>query len=130
MYLPGRMNMAIHELDTTDRSDLPAAPAPSFALGLWRIAAADVSSGNRVALLRDGPATFDAMVEMIDGATSSVSLETYILRSDEVGHRMGDALIRAAGRGVSVRLLLDWFGMRGISRAFLKHLRASHVDVA
>ena len=72
--------------------DLPLAPGPSFARGLWRIAAADVSSGNRVTLLRDGPATFDAMVELIDGATTAVDLETYIFRSDEVGHRFGDAL--------------------------------------
>src|SRR5215471_7850260 len=124
------MNMTIRELDAMDRSDLPAVAAPSFALGLWRIAAADVSSGNRVALLRDGPATFDAMVEMIDGATSSVALETYILRSDEVGHRVADALLRALGRGVGVRLLLDWFGLRGIARAFLKHLRMAGVDIA
>src|SRR5499427_6986779 len=124
------MTMTIRELEAMDRSDLPAVAAPSFALGLWRIAAADVSSGNRVSLLRDGPATFDAMVELIDGATSNVSLETYILRSDEVGHRVGDALIRAAGRGVSVRLLLDWFGLRGIARAFLKRLRAARIEIA
>ena len=60
-------------------------PGPSFARGLWRIAAADVSSGNRVRLLRDGPATFDAMIALIEGAKESVSLESYILRSDEVG---------------------------------------------
>jgi len=114
------------------RDGLPASPvaAPSFALGLWRIAAADVSSGNRVALLRDGPATFDAMVELIDGASVAVALETYIFRSDEVGRRVADALIRAAARGVSVRLLLDWFGLRGTSRAFRKQLRAAGVDIA
>src|SRR5688500_7351661 len=48
---------------------------PSFARGLWRIAAADVSSGNRVVLLRDGSATFATMLEMIDSAERSVSLE-------------------------------------------------------
>ncbi|MGH7615993.1 MAG: phospholipase D-like domain-containing protein, partial [Gemmatimonadaceae bacterium] len=100
-------------MTVTTGDDISVVPAPSFALGLWRIAAADVSSGNRVALLRDGPATFDAMIALVDAATTSVVLETYILRSDEVGHRVGDALIRAAQRGVSVRLLLDWFGMRG-----------------
>src|SRR5262249_1850381 len=124
------MTMTIRELEAMDRNDLPVVAAPSFALGLWRIAAADVSSGNRVALLRDGPATFDAMVELIDAATSTVALETYILRSDEVGHRIGDALIRAPGRGALIRLLLDWFGMRGIARAFLRQLRAAGIDVA
>src|SRR5437764_9421469 len=90
--------------------NFPAAAGPSFSRGLWRIAAADVSSDNRVRLLRDGPATFDAMIELIEGAQTSVALESYIFRSDEVGHRFGDALARAVERGVTVRLLLDWVG--------------------
>src|SRR6478752_10848224 len=77
------MIMTVREFDAMDRNDLPAVAAPSFALGLWRIAAADVSSGNRVALLRDGPATFDAMVELIDNAKASIALESYIFRSDD-----------------------------------------------
>lgn len=105
-------------------------PGPSFARGLWRIAAADVSSGNRVHLLRDGPATFDAMIALIEGATSSVSLESYIFRFDDVGQRFGKALVAAAARGVHVRLLLDWIGIRGTSRAFLKGLRVGGVEIA
>ena len=114
---------------------LPAANAglsphgPSFARGLWRIAAADVSSGNRVRLLRDGPATFDAMISLIDSARDTVCLESYILRSDEVGERFAVALIGAAARGVRVRLLCDWVGMRGIARNFIPRLRAANVDV-
>ena len=109
--------------------ELPLAPGPSFARGLWRIAAADVSSGNRVTLLRDGPATFAAMLELIDGATTTVHLECYIFRSDEVGHRFGEALSQAVTRGVAVRLLLDWIGVRGTSRAFITELREKGVKV-
>ena len=110
-------------------ADLPVRPGPSFARGLWRIAAADVSSGNRVRLLRDGPATFDAMIAAIDGAQHSVSLESYIVRSDEVGERFATALVAAAQRGVEVRLLCDWIGIRGTSRAFFAKLRAAKIDV-
>ncbi|HEY7234927.1 MAG TPA: phosphatidylserine/phosphatidylglycerophosphate/cardiolipin synthase family protein [Gemmatimonadaceae bacterium] len=107
----------------------PVAPGPSFSRGLWRIAAADVSSNNRVRLLRDGPATFDAMLELVERARTSVAVESYIFRSDEVGRRFGDSLTNAAGRGVSVRLLLDWVGVRGTSRAWLRQLIRSGVDV-
>jgi cardiolipin synthase len=110
-------------------ADPPVRRGPSFARGLWRIAAADVSSGNRVRLLRDGPATFDAMIALIEGARATVCLESYILRSDEVGERFAAALIAAAGRGVEVRLLCDWIGMRGISRRFVARLREAKVDV-
>jgi cardiolipin synthase len=112
-----------------DEAPVAPPPGPSFSRGLWRIAAADVSSDNIVRLLRDGPATFDAMIELIDGARTSVALESYIFRSDEVGRRFGDALTRAAQRGVAVRLLLDYVGARGTSRGFLRQLTRSGVDV-
>src|SRR5689334_2364758 len=99
---------------------LPVEAGPSFARGLWRIAAADVSSGNNVRLLRDGPATFDAMIALIEQSQSSIALESYIFRDDEVGRRFGKALVAACERGVAVRLLLDWIGIRGTSRRFLR----------
>jgi len=110
--------------------DMSAVPGPSFARGLWRIAAADVSSGNAVELLRDGPATFGAMVDLIDHARSTVALECYIIRSDEVGERMAEALLRASARGLSVRVLTDWIGIRGTSRQLFKRLRTGGVEVA
>jgi cardiolipin synthase len=83
-----------------------------------------------VRLLRDGPATFDAMLQMIDGAQKSVCLESYIFRSDQVGQEFADALAAATERGVAVRLLLDWIGGRGTSGGFIKKIRRSGVDVA
>ena len=108
---------------------MPAA-RQSFALGLWRIAAADVSSGNRVSLLRDGPAAFDAMVDLIERSTKSIALESYIFRSDEVGGRVAEALITAVNRGVEVRLLIDWIGSRETSRSFLRRLRNAGIQLA
>ena len=94
----------------------------TFARGLWRIAAADVSADNRVHLLQDGPATFDAMIAAIDGATTRVDFEGYIFRDDEVGRRFRDALIDAAMRGVQVRVLVDWVGRMGTPRAFFREM--------
>ena len=108
---------------------LPVTRGPSFSRGLWRIAAADVSSGNRVRLLHDGPETFDEMLELIHRATRSVALESYILRSDEVGIRFADALQGAAARGAHVRVLSDWIGTRGTARKFLNQMRKAGVDV-
>lgn len=110
--------------------NLPAAHGPSFARGLWRIAAADVSSANAVMLLRDGPATFSEMIHLIDRAKKTVALEVYIFRSDEVGERMSEALLRAAARDVDVRLLIDWIGSRGTSKKLLNRLRDAGIDVA
>jgi cardiolipin synthase len=112
-----------------DGRTLPVSPGPSFARGLWRIAAADVSSGNRVQLLRDGPATFDAMLELIGNARQSVVLESYIFRSDMIGERFVEALLGAAQRGVQARVLMDWIGIRGTSRSLLARMRKGNVAV-
>jgi cardiolipin synthase A/B len=107
----------------------PPVSGPAFARGLWRIAAADVSSGNAVELLHDGPRTYDVMIAAIAAARESVVLESYILRSDETGQRFATALADAVSRGVSVRLLTDWIGMRGIRSSFVGNLRKAGVDV-
>ncbi|HEX6748317.1 MAG TPA: phospholipase D-like domain-containing protein [Longimicrobium sp.] len=101
----------------------------SLAHRLWRIGAARVSTGNRVALLRDGPATFEAMLALIAGARGRVSLESYIVRSDAVGERFAPELIAAARRGVRTRVLLDWVGSRTTTRRFVRGLRDGGVEV-
>ena len=115
---------------TEQRHDPDGPPAgPAFARGLWRIAAADVSSGNRVELLHDGPRTYEVMIAAIAAARESVVLESYILRSDETGQRFATALVDAVTRGVNVRLLTDWIGMRGIRSSFVSNLRRAGVEL-
>ena len=101
----------------------------SYARALWRIASADVSPGNSVTLYSDGDRTFDAMLQLIDSAEHSVELETYILHDDVVGERFASALSAAAERGVKVKLIADWVGMRGTPSNFLDRMRARGVDV-
>jgi cardiolipin synthase len=108
----------------------PAAAGVSFARGLWRVAAADVSAGNRPVLLRDGAAAFDAMLTVMEQARHTLDFECYIFRGeDEVGQRFVQALRDAAHRGVRVRLLVDWIGGRGTPRRVWKLLRAAGVEV-
>jgi len=102
----------------------------TFARELRRIGAAHVSGGNAVRLLRDGPAIFDEMLALIADAGATVRLESYIVRADEVGERFARALADAVARGVSVRLVFDWLGSRGLPRAFVAALRRAGVEVA
>src|SRR6476660_9247581 len=111
-----------------ERRALEAPGTPSFARGLWRIAAADASSGNRVALLRNGPATFSAMLELIETAEKTVNLEGYIFRDDEVGTQFAEALVAAGQRGVTVRLLVDWIGRLGTPYSFFQAMSRGGVE--
>ena len=46
-------------------------------------------------------------MEMINAAERTLDLQYYIFRSDESGQLLTDALLRAADRGVKVRILVD-----------------------
>lgn len=69
-------------------------------------------AGNRARLLPDSNATIDALVADIDAATDHVHLLFYIWLADNNGCRVVDALIRAAGRGVTCRAMADDLGSR------------------
>jgi cardiolipin synthase len=68
--------------------------------------------GNRVTLLRSGGEYFPALVSSIDHAEREVWLETYIYADDDVGRIVTAALVRAARRGVTVRVLVDGWGAK------------------
>ncbi len=58
-------------------------------------------------LLPVGVDGFLTRVEMADAAERSLDLQYFILRSDDTGRRIADAVLRAADRGVHVRILVD-----------------------
>lgn len=67
---------------------------------------------NRITLLETGGEYFPALLAAIEGAVAEIHLETYIFADDDTGRAVVDALARAAGRGVAVRVLVDGFGAR------------------
>jgi len=72
----------------------------------------DFLSGNRIDLLETGAEYFPALEAAIDAAACEIHLETYIFADDVTGRYIVDALVAAARRGVTVRLLVDGFGAR------------------
>lgn len=57
--------------------------------------------------LSDGVDAFAARLLLIDRAERSIDVQYYLIKSDLVGNTFVHALLRAADRGVRVRLLLD-----------------------
>jgi cardiolipin synthase len=70
------------------------------------------TTGNRIELLRSGAEFFPALIEAIDAAGLEVWLETYIFADDASGRAVAAAMVRAAQRGVTVRVLVDGWGAR------------------
>jgi len=65
----------------------------------------DGNSGFRI--LTAGVEGFLTRVQMIDSAQKTLDLQYFIFRGDETGRLLTDALVRAADRGVRVRVLVD-----------------------
>ncbi len=82
--------------------------------------------GNRVELLINGQKTFDSIIAGIRAARRSVLVQFYIVRDDELGRRLKDALIEKAKEGVPVYFLYDEIGSRGLER-YTAELRAAKV---
>jgi cardiolipin synthase len=68
--------------------------------------------GNVVRLLRSGAEYFPALIEAVAAARHEVWIETYIFADDPSGRAIADALIAAARRGVTVRVLVDGWGAK------------------
>jgi cardiolipin synthase len=68
------------------------------------------TEGNRIRLLSTGEEYFPELLRAIDSANRSIHLETYLYEADAVGRQVTGALVRAAARGVGVRLIIDGYG--------------------
>ena len=108
---------------------VPPVTDPQFARSLGGLLDAPVVASNRVTSLINGEQFFPAMLEAIRGARESITLESYIYWSDEVGSEFTEALTAKAQAGVKVRLLLDWIGSRHLKGRDLDALREAGVEV-
>lgn len=68
---------------------------------------------------------FDALLEDIAGATSSIHLEYFIWGCDELTERVCAALAEKAAAGVEVRVLYDWVGSAVFSKRQLRTVAAA-----
>lgn len=86
-------------------------------------------AGNRATLLSEEDSAIDDLVDAIDQARQHVHLLFYIWLDDVAGRKVAQAAIRAAGRGVKVRAVIDAFGSRafGYSDSW-RDMRAEGVE--
>jgi cardiolipin synthase len=62
-------------------------------------------------LLVDGVKAFEEILNCIDTAQSSILINMFIWREDDIGIRLASAVLRAAERGVKVDISVDRVGM-------------------
>ena len=78
------------------------------------LGALPATRGNEVLLHSDYRESIEAMTAAVEGAQRFVHAEFYITAWDSVTGPLFEAMVRATERGVTVRLLFDYLGSKGI----------------
>ena len=79
-------------------------------------------------LLEGGAAFFPALIQAFDAAAESIQLETYIFDFHQAGVDVAAALVRAARRGVRVRVMVDGIGTAPLPQEWADQFRAAGLE--
>jgi cardiolipin synthase len=85
--------------------------------------------GNRFEALNNGDEIFPPMLKAIASARRTISFETYIYWSGQVGEDFADALAERARAGVKVHVLIDWVGSSKMEKKYLEAMEAAGVEI-
>jgi len=85
--------------------------------------------GNSFEVYVNGDEIFPPMLAAIAGARRSISFETYIYWSGQIGKDFAEALAERARAGVKVRVLLDWLGSSKMDKAYLATMEQAGVEI-
>ncbi|MDB6164240.1 MAG: cardiolipin synthase [Xanthomonadaceae bacterium] len=102
---------------------------PQFRREMGVLLGPAIVPGNRVTDLENGDEIFPAMLEAIHSAHKSVTFETYIYWSGEIGKKFAAAFIERAKAGVKVDVTIDWAGSSSMDGDLLKQMQDAGVKV-
>ena len=111
-----------------DRADACAEVSPLYALGDRALAESKAGKPvNYVEIVESGQDSLLGRINLIRSARSTIDVQTFIYNQDDSGFLFINELLRAARRGVKVRLLSDQlFSL--IDPALLADLSAAHAN--
>jgi cardiolipin synthase A/B len=89
-----------------------------------------LADGNAIEVLNNGDAFYPRMLEAIEAARRSITIEAYIYWAGEVGLLFAGSLAERAKAGIPVKILLDAIGSASIGRDILDTLTNGGCQVA
>ena len=103
--------------------------SPDFERALGSLLGPGIVGGNAVTELLNGNQIFPPMLAAIQGAKKSITFETYIYWSGDIGKQFADALSERARAGVRVHVLLDWVGSAKMDESYLTEMKEAGVQI-
>lgn len=95
-----------------------------------QVSGAILTDDNEVQIYTDGREKFKALVEDIRQAQSSIHIQYYIIRNDEVFDAIKEVLLQKISQGVEVRILFDAMGCKGVRKSEWKKLQELGIETA
>ncbi len=102
---------------------------PQFRREMSVMLGPSIVPGNHVTALNNGEEIFPAMLHAIRQAQHTITFETYIYWSGEVGQQFADALSERARAGVQVHVVIDWVGALKMDNAMLEQIQQAGAQV-
>lgn len=102
---------------------------PQFRLEMGVLLGPALTSGNHVTDLENGEQIFPAMLDAIHAAQKTVTFETYIYWSGEIGRQFSNAFSERARAGVKVNITIDWHGGAKLDKAQLEEMKQAGAHV-
>jgi cardiolipin synthase len=102
---------------------------PRFTSELGLLLGPPFLQGTKVRALLNGDEIFPPMLAAIRGAKVSITFETYIYWSGDIGRAFADALAERARQGVKVHVLLDWVGSAKMDASLVAVMEDAGVQV-
>ena len=96
--------------------------SPEFLCALEALTDAKLNTHTNLEVFTNGESFYEAELQAISQARSSVNLEAYIFQQGEIAKRFVKALSAKAAEGVAVRVVLDGLGSLGTSSSYFKDL--------
>ena len=103
--------------------------SPDFERALGSLLGPGIVGGIAVTELLNGDQIFPPMLAAIQGAKKSITIETYIYWSGDIGKQFADALSERARAGVRVHVLLDWVGSANMDESYLTEMQQAGVQI-
>jgi cardiolipin synthase A/B len=86
-------------------------------------------AGQKLRLLINGDAAFEAMFSAIAQAEHCILIQFFIFHDDDLGRRMQQALLERAAAGVNVFALFDGIGSHALPKHYIETLRSGGVAI-
>lgn len=84
---------------------------------------------NKIEILSDGAATFEAMFEAVRSAEDHIHIEFFIFEDDRISNQLRELLIERAKSGIRVRMIYDYLGSFDLSKKYLQSMRKAGIYV-